>query len=800
LVAELEAEVRQLHSELAVSQIGEAEKERALSSAHALIGDYKRCWEEASEKSQELQMTRKKSLRTLGLAVQGDPASCDSGGKLVPFFTKLFDDPAIQGHCNYFLRDGTLRIGSDEKDCAIVLQGLGILPQMCEVRLAPSGSVVIELLNCGNDGVPRVLVDGSPLSPVDSTRTISHGTCIFLGYSHAFRFVAATHDMALAVGSTDACGLARSTLQKLDVTSAVSEIVDDAGEQFKEILPYISHLSTRVTDDTVQSFLSALHRNSPLIDEANLITKEVFGADALHFELQALTNVFNFSQDVPELVVCLLEKVAASTPTITHERRQSCEATSDESDTHHSPSTMQHRLHRAALNEPRQIGDNSALLYVWSLDKFLWRLNAIREIYQEGSEAKDKFASTRRKLAANPDQNPWREIASGEMQLLKERSSSKRSASANLDERWPEQLPPWQSQASEDSCSATSSSFAMSPLRLDAELCSVSEQPDMHSALVLDNLQQSTLVTALGAKVESLSAQVLQLQGQLLRQGADSSACSTDEGPDKVTRLISRSTDEGSDKVTRWLSQVGEFHNTLQGGDRKVASQERASHLSASTSESSSQMPPARVTQADEVSQNIHNFRTDLAKLVREELKDQLRDVKPDGVSSSGSTSCSSGRRSACRTRTDSCNSVVFHSRPPRSSSSGAHDSPGRLARSISRVTSPSRPDYGPPMETRRSVSPASKRPSLVTQRHYAASSGTRSWATGVSSQSLASAACDKRLTPRPHHSPSTSSRPHSSSSMSPKPHHSPPTSPSRRLVGPYPTFSWKYYEVLEPS
>merc|ERR1719456_2172171 len=51
LVAELEAEVRQLQSELAISKTGEAEKERALVTAQALISNYQRSWEDALVKS-----------------------------------------------------------------------------------------------------------------------------------------------------------------------------------------------------------------------------------------------------------------------------------------------------------------------------------------------------------------------------------------------------------------------------------------------------------------------------------------------------------------------------------------------------------------------------------------------------------------------------------------------------------------------------------------------------------------------------------------------------------------------------
>lgn len=44
--------------------------------------------------------------------------------------------------------------------------------EMCEVKVAPCGSLVIELAHSGDDPVPRVLVNGYPLSPADSSQRL----------------------------------------------------------------------------------------------------------------------------------------------------------------------------------------------------------------------------------------------------------------------------------------------------------------------------------------------------------------------------------------------------------------------------------------------------------------------------------------------------------------------------------------------------------------------------------------------------------------------------------------------------
>ena len=61
-------------------------------------------------------------------------------------------------------------------------------------------------------------------------------------------------------------------VDKLDVASAVCEIVDDSGEQFKDILPFVNNLSTRGASDTVvSSLLAALHRICPLVYHSSFI-------------------------------------------------------------------------------------------------------------------------------------------------------------------------------------------------------------------------------------------------------------------------------------------------------------------------------------------------------------------------------------------------------------------------------------------------------------------------------------------------------------------------------------------------
>lgn len=396
LVAELEAEVRQLQKELAQSKTHEAEKEQALHCAQLMIESLQQSWEEAVAKSEELKMSRTESLVSLGLAdTSGVPT-----GEVRPFFTKLCDDPLLQGRCNYFLKQ-SLCVGSNE-DCDIVLHGLGMSPRMCEVSFGMDG-VEVTLL-----GSVRVLVNGKLLLP--STRhTLVHGDCLFLGYSHAFRLVAATPEQVQKAGG-NALVLARMTVS-LDVATAVAETAD-TGAAFAEVAPFVSHLSTRAPRAVVEALEGALHSVCPLLDEVNVITSEVWGDDCPRFQLHALTDMFNFASDEPELVVCVLQ---SPKPPDNFRCRKRCSDNVELEDVIQKEDNLTMDLAKHPMADALGLAHHMKIrgddvLFVWSLEKFLWRLSSMREVYHEGVEDMDDFASIRQHLSETPSKNPWQEI------------------------------------------------------------------------------------------------------------------------------------------------------------------------------------------------------------------------------------------------------------------------------------------------------------------------------------------------------------------------------------------------------
>eukprot|EP00747_Dinoflagellata_sp_TGD_P220102 gnl/TRDRNA2_/TRDRNA2_92112_c0_seq1.p1 gnl/TRDRNA2_/TRDRNA2_92112_c0~~gnl/TRDRNA2_/TRDRNA2_92112_c0_seq1.p1 ORF type:complete len:1123 (+),score=192.17 gnl/TRDRNA2_/TRDRNA2_92112_c0_seq1:62-3370(+) len=417
-VAELEAEVKALKKQLADSKGATHDQEQELIAAQALISYYKTTFEEVSQMSEKLDGHRKVMAAKLGISENTICAS--SSGELIPFFTKLIDDASLQGCCNYFLTKPDMIMGHDDKQSDILIQGVGVADRMCEVSHTPQTGVVIKLI----EGIetPRILVNGRALVHPETSRVIEHGQSLFLGYAHAFRLVVPTAERIESTGTLDAGAFARATVS-MDMMSALAETVDESSEQFKELFPFLQQLSGRVPEATVQAFLRDLHRICPLIDEANLITKEVFGDEGLSFELHALTDVFDFENDVPELVVCVVQDP------------MTMQATARKSIAMSRPRQSLALVAEMGLSDHMTLGGQEALLYVWTLEKFLRRLEAIREAYQEGSDDGDNFKKLRKKIGQKPYHNPWREMAFADVKLMceevEEGSSTANSTPAN---------------------------------------------------------------------------------------------------------------------------------------------------------------------------------------------------------------------------------------------------------------------------------------------------------------------------------------------------------------------------------
>eukprot|EP00929_Paragymnodinium_shiwhaense_P049386 TRINITY_DN24911_c0_g1_i4.p1 TRINITY_DN24911_c0_g1~~TRINITY_DN24911_c0_g1_i4.p1 ORF type:complete len:1139 (+),score=180.91 TRINITY_DN24911_c0_g1_i4:96-3512(+) len=411
IISELEAEIKKLKQELLAFKGDKAkawESSHQMVAAESLITSMRRSRADSAIESRRRADSRMEAMRRYSI--------CPEPVAAVPFLTNLSGDASLQGVYNFFLREGVYRVGCDSRTCSFVLRGLGIKPQMAEIVVGAGDIISIELL-VDDDGLrdetARVLVNGVVLES-NTPCQLKHKDCIIFGYSRSFRLVVPTD---ADDESEDTSGM------ELDLDHAVMEATDTQSEQFKAALPFIRHLVSRASQAAVQTFVRSLHRICPMLDEANLITKEIRLHPSIRFELHALVDLFDFEHDKPELVVCVLwvptglDRLKSGVRTILQQAKSQQGALAETKPLiGHARTPLAHKLD---LDEHMTVGQkNAALLYVWSIEKFLSRLDCMRELYEEGNIAGDSFEAVRQRLNEEAHLDPWNEVAIGQMQLL----------------------------------------------------------------------------------------------------------------------------------------------------------------------------------------------------------------------------------------------------------------------------------------------------------------------------------------------------------------------------------------------
>merc|ERR1719160_2046924 len=67
----------------------------------------------------------------------------------------------------------------------------------------------------------------------------------------------------------------------------------------------MEEIEDRVGKDKASGFLTFFGQTLPLVEEANLISREVRARDGLRFQLEVCSDILTFKTDEPELVVRL---------------------------------------------------------------------------------------------------------------------------------------------------------------------------------------------------------------------------------------------------------------------------------------------------------------------------------------------------------------------------------------------------------------------------------------------------------------------------------------------------------------
>lgn len=391
----------------------ETEKDQQLADAQALISALQlQCesFESNKDIAAEAKTARERVAAELGFA------AADNLSPGTPYLTNMSADPALQGICNYFVRqDQHLTVGSD-RSSSMVLQGVGIRPRMCSLFWDTSAMIVVIKLETDQEGVvPRVIVNGVPLE-WGQEQIVRHSDSVVFGYCRSFRLI---------------CPEQTSTTDNvdLDADETTNEMMDEKGQQYQAVTPFLHMLSAHLEKDSFSNFVSALHRICPLVDEANVITNEVRPRDGLSFRVTALTDLIHFAQNKPDLAICVFwdpETVDMSSPsakkmvdTIMAERTKDMMTNTHTIRRASGTRRYSRRISTLApLSAELGLGDmmhatgsDAFLLYIWPVERFLTRLQRIRVVYEEAAGESDGVTRAQNYLRRNPENDPWHETS-----------------------------------------------------------------------------------------------------------------------------------------------------------------------------------------------------------------------------------------------------------------------------------------------------------------------------------------------------------------------------------------------------
>eukprot|EP00929_Paragymnodinium_shiwhaense_P110073 TRINITY_DN7678_c0_g1_i11.p1 TRINITY_DN7678_c0_g1~~TRINITY_DN7678_c0_g1_i11.p1 ORF type:complete len:1692 (+),score=367.72 TRINITY_DN7678_c0_g1_i11:77-5152(+) len=385
LVKALYAEIEKLKESLRLAEVSKkTEINEQIATAIYVKDKMDEDWERDQEQTKRMTTARRKTLHKLGLTVakrKETAVAATANGKeqakdnddspMEPYLVNECDDPLLSRCLKYRLpMDSVITVGSDTS-CNIVLDGLGVQAQMCNIRCINPTTAQVAL---GTDQAvaEKIVPEKTAAEAADEKRrkTLFKGgkVDVFVNDKRvAMNPVEMTHGDRLRVGATH---VFQFVVPTVDHKQEVSELlVVEAGKRRMSV-KYSAHLEECVGSDNVAAVSKELLDLQPLIEEANSITDEVRGSTTHEcvFRAHVLTDMVG-SEDDHEVVVAmrLIERPddisSKGTPVFKH-------------------------------------GKSTVLQVIWTAQKFRQRLDVMRDLYNQISDRDSPWGQAE-------DPNPW---------------------------------------------------------------------------------------------------------------------------------------------------------------------------------------------------------------------------------------------------------------------------------------------------------------------------------------------------------------------------------------------------------
>lgn len=309
----LQADALRLHLQLSGSgdAWGGSQMPSDPSERRKLVEEMGRPWQVEADEGARQARERAKALESLGVLV-GDAAEAFSLEQVTPYLMNMSDDVQLAGRLVYFLRRGAETTIGSSPSCSIVIGGLGVLPELCQVVNHDNVHVTLQRRD---ECRWHVRVNGQ-VAPSRGPLPLYHHDRLYLGFAMALRLhIPMQAEVETINESEEHTGLRppppihelvlntypQDLLPKLpDRSESLSEIqfFMEHSASFSELQLYMEDLYDRLGPERGHTFFKTLQEACHLVDEANMITVEVREEEKLHFEVEFVWDIFRAVEDI----------------------------------------------------------------------------------------------------------------------------------------------------------------------------------------------------------------------------------------------------------------------------------------------------------------------------------------------------------------------------------------------------------------------------------------------------------------------------------------------------------------------
>ena len=322
----LQDEVAQLRKDAEQFGLG-LQLKIALDDRSSLIADFMKQAGSQGEERRKLSRQRAKALEWCGLLAESSK-DLRRKDETTPHLLNMSDDPVLAGCLLYFLPRGErTSIGSD-LDSTIVFDGLGILPNLCSIINQDD-----KLVNMARPDFARrhVLLNGKTLSTSQSV-VLSHADKICLGRAQLLLLAIPLQNAEAMQGEADPTPSQRPLQDECKLPEDLAEYLPtleahdgeltfekvsanmEHSDSLKYVQCYVKDLLPKLPAADALACFVTLHKACYLLDEANLITREVRPEDHMHFQVELIWDIERTPEEVilVRLLSCTSKRAAGS--------------------------------------------------------------------------------------------------------------------------------------------------------------------------------------------------------------------------------------------------------------------------------------------------------------------------------------------------------------------------------------------------------------------------------------------------------------------------------------------------------